>query len=185
MAFDWTKVDGYREDMTADEKLELLASYEAPNPEPAPEERRGPTVSKAQFDKVMSENASLKKQMRSRMTEDEQREEDRRASEEALRQELETLRKEKTISGHKASYLALGFGDDMAAEAAQALADGDTDNVFALTRKHITALERELRAKILKETPVPPAGEEDEATRADREFDKVRIAAGLPPKYKN
>ena len=34
MAFDWTTVDGYREDMSADEKLALLDNYEPAQPAP-------------------------------------------------------------------------------------------------------------------------------------------------------
>ena len=36
MAFDWTKIEGYREDMTAEEKLALLDNDPAPDPTPAP-----------------------------------------------------------------------------------------------------------------------------------------------------
>ena len=32
MAFDWTKIEGYREDMTADEKLALLENHEPSKP---------------------------------------------------------------------------------------------------------------------------------------------------------
>ena len=76
MAFDWTKVEGYSEDMTAEQKLELLNNL--PDPEPANEPEvqipKGAMISKAQFDKVSSELASVKKQLRSRMTEDEAKE---------------------------------------------------------------------------------------------------------------
>jgi len=30
MAFDWTKVEGYREDMTAEERVALLENYKSP-----------------------------------------------------------------------------------------------------------------------------------------------------------
>ena len=75
MAFDWTSIEGYREDMTADEKLALLDSYEAPkdnpappkdNPNPDPAPAPAPSkgmVSKAQFDKVSSELAAVKKHL--------------------------------------------------------------------------------------------------------------------------
>ena len=85
MAFDWTKVEGYREDMSADEKLALLDSYEAREDNPAPPKEdptHAPTpaptpakgmVSKAQFDKVSSELAAVKKQLRGKMSEDPER----------------------------------------------------------------------------------------------------------------
>jgi len=38
MSFDWTKIAGYREDMTADEKLALLDTQEEDNQPPAESE---------------------------------------------------------------------------------------------------------------------------------------------------
>ena len=157
MAFEWDKVEGYREDMTADEKLALLDNYE---PAPAPEPINSKVVPKSQFDKVSSELAAAKKQLKSKMSEDEQKELDRAASEEAMKQELATLRREKTIGSHKASFLSQGYDEALAEEAAVAMTDGDTDTVFSIMRKQSVNAEKALRAKILKETPVPPAGDE-------------------------
>ena len=75
MSFDWTKVEGYREDMTAEEKLSLLENMDTdPNPQPDPEPDPAPTpskapsregmISKAQFDKVSKELAAAKRQLR-------------------------------------------------------------------------------------------------------------------------
>lgn len=95
MAFDWTKIEGYDESMSAEEKLTLLEKIEEPEPEakkeePAPAPKPiGSQVSKQQYDKVSSELAALKKQLRSKMTEDEQREADRLATEEAMKMSLQ------------------------------------------------------------------------------------------------
>ena len=91
MAFDWNQLEGYKEDMTPEEKIALLENYDppapkndpaptpnpAPNPDPTPAPKGGATVSKAQFDKVASELAAVKKQLRGKMTEDEQKEYER------------------------------------------------------------------------------------------------------------
>lgn len=181
MAIDWTKIEGYREDMTADEKLALLEKIPEPENEPAPKPN-GAVVSKTQFDKVSSELASLKKQMRSRMSEDEQKEADRKASETAMREELDSLRKEKTFNSHKASFLSQGYDEAMAEEAATAMADGDMDGVFAVMKKHSAVAEKNLRAKILKETPVPPAGDDpDKDAKARKDAAQLREWFGLPP----
>lgn len=171
MAFDWTAVDGYREDLSAEEKLALLDSYEAPAPEPV--NMKG-YVPKTQFDSVASELAATKKQLRSRMTEDEAREADRAAHDEAVENELKALRREKTISTHKASFLAQGYDDTLATEAAVALADGDTDQVFALMAKQKTNAEKALRLQILKDAPVPPAGD-PVSDKAKEEAEKKRL----------
>lgn len=197
MNIDWTKIDGYREDMTADEKLELLSSYEAgnepastPGPAPAhiddkpeqnkPNPAKSSTVSKALYDKTASELAALKKQIRSRMTEDEQKEADRTANEEAMRAELAELRHEKTISTYKAAYLSLGYDDKLASDAASAMTDGDMDTVFAIMKQHSVTSEKALRAKLLKETPTPPAGGDPEAEKQKKQMADLRKIMGLP-----
>lgn len=190
MAFDWSAVEGYNEEMSAEEKLALLENYEAPKPEPSdngnsddqapkPAPMKG-YVPKTQFDKLSSELAAAKKQLRSRMTEEEAREADRAAEAEALQNELKELRREKQISAHKASFLARGYDDALAGEAAVAMADGDTDTVFALMAKQQAAAEKALRAQILKEAPTPPAGDNytDEAKKKAEE-EKLRKYFGL------
>ena len=201
MSFDWTKIAGYREDMTADEKLALLDTQEEDNQPPAePEpEKPSPTqpepekqpqpvkpaphmISKVQFDKVASELAKVKKELRARMTAEEQKEADRLANDEAMRLELESLRREKTLSNYKASYLSQGYDERIADEAATALADGDMDTVFALMKKQAVNSEKALRAKILKEIPVPPAGEAPNADmEKKKELESLRASFGLPP----
>lgn len=199
MSFDWTKIAGYREDMTADEKLALLDAQEEDNQPPAepepenqpptqPEPEQQPVkpsphmISKVQFDKVASELAKVKKELRARMTAEEQKEADRMANDEAMRLELESLRREKTLSNYKASYLSQGYDERLADEAATALADGDMDTVFALMKKQATNNEKALRAKILKEIPVPPAGETPSTDmEKQKEMEILRESFGLPP----
>ena len=189
MSFDWTKVAGYREDMTADEKLALLDKQEEETPAPAeaePEQapaKPGPgLISKTQFDKVASELAKVKKELRARMSAEEQREADRLANDEAMKLELETLRREKTLSNYRASYLAQGYDERLAEDAATAMADGDMDTVFALMKKQSAMAEKAMRARILKEIPVPPAGENPGADmEKKKEMESLRASFGLPP----
>lgn len=182
MAIDWTRYEGYRDDMTADEKLALIESVPPADPTPAvdpvpadpapkkPElkvEPKAGYVSKAQFDKTASELAALKKQMRARMSEEEIKAEEARTAHEAMEQELNTLRRNNTLSEHKAKFLALGYDETEADKMAIALTDGETDELFAgMKRRGITA-EKAMREKILKETPVPPAG--TDPTNAEKE----------------
>lgn len=192
MSIDWGSIEGYREDMTAEEKLALLDNYEPPKPtppEPTPEPKpdpkpspaKGGVVSKAQFDKVSSELAALKKQIRSQMTEDEQKELDRQAKVTEMETELNDLRHEKKVASYKASYLAQGYDEAMAEEAANAMADGDNDAVFAVMKRHAEAMEKNMRAKLLKETPVPPASETPKEEDKDKKMeDAMRRAMGLP-----
>ena len=188
MAFDWTQVEGYKEDMTADEKLALLDNFEIPkpaeaNPEPAPEPQpRGSMVSKAQFDKVSSELAAVKKQLRGKLSEDEQKELDRQQQQEAMEAELNALRRERALAGYKASYLAQGYDEALAEEAATAMIDGDMDTVFAAMKKNALNTEKALRAKILKETPVPPADDDpNNEQKKQEDMKRLRGFFGLTP----
>lgn len=205
---EWTQIEGYREGMSAEEKLALLESLEnSPTPAPAPAPKptptpapapapapaptpdpdpapapKGQTVSKAQYDKVSSELAAAKKQLRAKMTEDEQKEADRVAAQEAMQEELETLRKEKKLSTYKASYLAQGYDEALAEATATAMVEGDMELVFVNMKKHSEAMEKNLRAKILKETPVPPPGDDPEGKdKKNKEMAALREAMGLPP----
>lgn len=186
---DWGSVEGFREDMTAEEKVEFMSNYELPEPDPsaAPAEEvrdakpRTDMISKKQFDKVSSELAAAKRQLRSRMTEEEAKEEERRTAEEALRIELEELRREKTVSGYKAEHLAQGYDDRSAADAAEALASGDMENYFSIVRRQAQIAAKAMRAQILKDTPVPPAGNEADAdsAKAKRDSDTLRHWMGI------
>lgn len=196
MAFDWTKVEGYKEDMTPEEKLALLDNYT--DPEPAPKNDPAPTptpdpkndpapapkggmVSKAQFDKVSSELAAVKKQLRGKMTEDEAKELERQQHQEEMETELNTLRREKALAGYKASYLSQGYDEQLAEEAATAMVDGDMETVFAVMKKQSVNAEKAMRAKILKETPVPPASDDpNDEKKKQEEQKKLRGYFGLP-----
>ncbi len=196
--FDWTKIEGYREDMTSDEKIALLENYdpaaqvepkpesalEKPDPAPAPANpiAMKNLVPKAQLDKVSSELAAAKKQLKARMSADEQREAERLAEQEAIKTELETLRRDKTVSSYKASCLALNYDETLADEVAVAMADGDMETVFEGMKKHGQNMEKNLRAKILKETPVPPAGNDpNQDAKKLKEMADLRASFGLPP----
>lgn len=189
MDINWESIEGYSADMTAEQKLALLDNYEMPkadtDPAPKPEvdEPKKPvdkTISKAAYDKVASELASVKKQLRSRMSESEQLEEQRKEQDESLRLELEALRKEKTIASHRAALLGHGYDAKLADEAATALADGDMDNFFITMGKQAKLTESALRAQFLKDTPVPPAGEDlTKEQREKQEEEKFRKYFGL------
>lgn len=146
-------IEGYKPEMTAEEKLKLLDSYEIPDPD------YSGYIQKSAFDKTASELAEAKRQLKAKMTADEQAEAERATAQAELQQELETLRKERTVSNYKASYLALGYDEALASATAEALADGKTDVVFANQKVFIEAQQKVLNKEVLKGTPRPPAGE--------------------------
>lgn len=159
MAFDWTKVAGYREDMTAEEKVELLKGFdnEAPNPGEG-------YVSKKLYDTVASDLSAAKKQLKERMTADEQAQLEREAAEKALKDELNQLRRERAVNAFKAKLLEAKYGAEDAEKLAQAAADGKMDVFMDAIAKATASVEKTLRAEILKDTPRPGAGTGTEPT---------------------
>lgn len=181
MTIDWNNIEGYREDMTAEEKLALVENLPDPEPVSTTNPPKG-FISKKQFDELASQLAKTKKDLRSRQSEEEAKEADRQAQYDAMTAELEGLRKEKMLSTYKASFLAQGYDTEMADMAATAMADGDMDGVFAAMAKQSKIQEKAIRTKLLAETPVPPAGDGNADKLKEREEDnKRRKAFGLPP----
>lgn len=169
---DITKLEGYKPELTAEEKLALVERYEP--------DYTG-FVKKETFDKTASDLAETKRQLKARMTEDEQKEAERAAADEQIRVELETLRKEKTVSESKSRFLGLGYDETLAAETAQALAEGDMDKVFSNQAIHLENIKKAASAESLANDPNPPAGRGGSPDNAEKqEINKLRQAAGLP-----
>lgn len=141
-------IEGY-ENMSLEDKVKALEGYEP--------DMSG-FVSKATFDKTASELAGYKKQLREKQTDDEikaQKEAEERAK---LQNDYEALLKKVTISENKAKFLSLGYEDKLATETAEAMANGEIDKVFSSHKAHIEAMEKKIRADVLKETPTPASG---------------------------
>lgn len=153
MPIDITKIAGYREDMTAEEKLDLILN----NYEPAKPDYSG-WIKKETFDKTASELAEVKRKLKEKLTEDERKEAERQEAEAALKSELEALRKEKAISESKAKFLGLGYDEVLATETAQALVEGNMEKVFANQQIFIENVKKAERAANLADEPNPPAG---------------------------
>ena len=155
MKIDTTKIDGY-DKMTIEEKLSALESFEVEDPD------YSGYVPKAQFDKTASELAGTKKQLREKMSEEEIKAKEDAEKYEAIVKERDALLREKTVAGHKAKYLALGYDEKLADDTAEAMVSGDLDKVFANQKKHIESVKKEIRAEEIKKTPLPEGGTSSE-----------------------
>ena len=160
---DVTQIAGY-ESMRAEEKLNALEAYEVPDP------GSSGYVKKDVFDKTASELAAKKKELLEKMSEDEAAKQKDKEDKEAMQKELDALRRESTVSKTKAKLIALGYDEALAEDTAEAMADGNTEKVFANQQKHLTAFEKKVRADALKDTPKPtPDGDSKTMT-----LDKLR-----------
>lgn len=170
MAINWADIEGYNEEMTAEEKLALLDKADL-----TPKN----VIGKTMFDKLSSDYASLKKQYREKLTDEEKH----IADQKAMQDELETLKRDKVAAEYKASLKSLNFDDETANEAVKSLQDGDVNNLFSVLKRQQEAQEKALRAEIMRGTPGPngtekddnPENKETEAVKAARRLGREQI----------
>lgn len=145
--------DAYKEGMSLEDIEAALESVELPSDNSAEVERLKNALSKSN-----SEAASYKKQLREKMTADEQKEQKDKEEREELQNKYEQLLRESVISKNKAKLIAIGYDEALADDTAEAIANGDSDKVFANQQKHMASFEKKIRTEILKDTPKPTPG---------------------------
>lgn len=179
---DTKQIAGYDE-MTPEEKVKALEAFKLPEPD------YSGYVKKEVFDKTASEVADWKKKYKDQLSQEDAAKQDREERFAQMEQELEALRKEKTVSEYAARFIAQGYDESLAQETAQALSDGDTEKVFANQQRFLIEYAKKLNADALKSTPTPPAGVGAPAmtlkklkSLSDEEYN--RFAAEHPDEYK-
>jgi chromosome segregation ATPase len=179
MRIDTAKIENY-ETMSAEDKLKALEEYEFETP--APKENDEVTKLKAALSKANSDAAEWKRQFREKQTEAERAEAERKEHEAAVEDELRTLRRDKSVSGYVAQYLALGYTQELALKAAEATADNDAATIMSCQQEYIEAKTKELEAAALNKQPSITPGAPPTAKDADKDaINKTRGYFGLPP----
>ena len=145
--------DAHTEGMSVEDIEKALEGIELPTDNSAEIERLTNALSKSN-----SEAANYKKQLRDKMSAEEQKAKDDADKFNDLQSKYDALLRESTISKNKARLLALGYDDALATETAEAMAEGDTDKVFAAQKKHLDSVGKKIREDVLKETPKPTGG---------------------------
>ena len=172
-------IEGYAE-MSAEDKLKALEEYEFETP--APKESDEVTKLKNALSKANSDAAEWKRQFREKQTEAERAEAERKEREAAVEEELRTLRRDKTVSGYIAQYLALGYNKELALKAAEATADNDAATIMSCQQQYLAEKTKELEAAALNKQPTITAGSPPTAQVAEADaYNKMRKAWGLPP----
>ena len=180
MRIDTAKIEGYAE-MSAEDKLKALEEFEfeAPAPKESTDEVN---KLKTALSKANSDAAEWKRQFREKQTEAERAEAERAEREKAVEDELRTLRRDKTVSGYQAQCLALGYTQELALRAAEAMADNDAAAIMACQQEFLDAKQKELEAAALNKQPTLTTGSPPTAQGADLEaLNKQRRYFGLPP----
>lgn len=167
---DTSKIEGY-EGMTAEEKIKALEGYTFADPD------YSGYVKKDTFDKTASELAQVKKDLKARMTEDEVKKAEADAALTKLKEEVETLRNEKTISENKAQLIAVGYDETLAAETAKAMVEGDLSTVIKNQSLVIEKVKKDARGQAMADTPKPAGKATDgNKTITKEEFEKMSYA---------
>ena len=172
MKIDVTKIDGY-ENMSAEDKLKALEGYEFDVPTPKDNSEEVKNL-KESLSKANSQAAEWKRQFREKQTEAER--------EKAVEEELKSLRRDKSVSGYVAQCLALGYSAELAQKAAEAMADGNTSEIFACQQAFLEAKQKEIEAAALNKQPTLTSGSPPTAKQADHDaINRERSWFGLPP----
>ena len=177
------RIAGYAE-MSAEDKLKALEALEETD-NSAELERMKNAVSKAN-----SEAAAWKKKHNELLGEEERHNQEQADHLAQVEKKLADLLKEKTVSEYTAKFLGMGYEESLAKETAQAMADGDTEKVFANQVKFNDALKKAAIADKLKNTPRPGVGSDGGTvmtlkklrTLSDEEYEK--FATEHPEEYK-
>ena len=145
--------DAYKEGMSVEDIEKALGGIELPSDGSAEIERLKNALTKSN-----SEAADYKKQLREKMTAEEAKAKEDADKWDELQSKYDALLKESTITKNKARLLGLGYDDALATEVAEAMAEGDTDKVFAAQKKHLDSVEKKIREEAMKGTPKPTGG---------------------------
>lgn len=177
--------DAYKEGMSVEDIEAALAGIDLPTDNSAEIERL-----KAALSKSNSEAADYKKQLREKMTAEEAKAKEDADKWDELQSKYDALLKESNITKNKARLLALGYDDALATEVAEAMADGDTEKVFAAQKKHLDSVEKKIREEVLKDTPKPVGGKSTdtitkEKLRAMTPQERYDFSVQHPEEYKN
>ena len=162
--------DAYKEGMSLEEIETALKDIDLPTDNSAEIDRL-----KAALTKSNSEAADYKKQLREKMSAEEVKAKEDADKIEELIKERDALLREKTVAGHKAKFLTLGYDENLASETAEAMANGELEKVFTNQKKHLESVEKKIRADVLKDTPKPEGGNGSETITKEK-FSKMSIA---------
>ena len=177
MKIDVSQISGF-ESMSAEEKLKAVMDFEFEAPKMDNSEIN---KLKAALSKANSEAKEWKDQFRAKQSETERAEAERAEAEKALKEELATLRRGKVVDEYAKKCMGMGYDAALAAECAEAMADGRFNTVFEIQQKFMESKTKEIEAAALNKQPgltpgIPPVNVADKA-----EENKYRSYFGLPP----
>ena len=128
---------------------------------------------KKAIDKATADASEWKKKYMATQSESEKLSMEKAERDAAIKEELEMLRRENTVTKFAKSFMACGYTEEMATKAAEAQYSGDTDELFRLQKLHTENMEKKIRADIMKTMPVPATGNDDDVHITQEQFDNM------------
>lgn len=151
MKIDTSAIAGYAE-MSVEEKLAALEGFEMPE-STADIERYKNAVSKAN-----SEAAEYKRKLKEAAANSEKATAEANNELATIKEQLAALQREKSISEHKASFIAQGYSEALALDSATALMDNNPAKLFANMQTFMQEHDKALQAEKVGNMPRPGAG---------------------------
>ena len=168
MNIDTSKIEGY-ENMSAEDKVKALEALNLPDPD------YSGYVSKDVFDKKASEAASLSKQLKAHMTDEEKAKAESEARQKDLEEKYNALLTRTQIADNKASLIAIGYDEKLAEETAKAMVEGDIATVIKNQQVVIAAAEKKAKGEAMLNTP-NPKNEVNKTSITKEQFENMSYA---------
>lgn len=111
---------------------------------------------KASVSNASAEASKYKKSLKELQTAEQNKAQEEAEEKERMKEELTTLRKEKTISEYTSQFLGIGYSEALAKEKAEALANGDIAKANAVEKTFLEETGKKATAEALKNMGKPP-----------------------------
>ncbi len=147
------------------------------------------TKLKRERDKASREAVKYKQESLANKSESERKAIEKAEEDARIKEELAELRKESALNKLEKSFVALGYSEEMAKQAAEAQYEGNTDLLFQIQKKFFTEKEKQIKAKLMRDMPAPSIGNDDTISVTKEQFDKmgykerVELAKNHPKVY--
>jgi len=161
--------ESYKEDLTTQELIELLEKVEEPK-----DNSLELSKLKSAMDKASSEAADYKKKYKSLVDEQTLQNEEKEESIKAMQEELASAKKQLSVIENAKQMLALGYSDEQATKAANALAEGKLTEVFKIQKEVMDGKIKAVQEQGLKAMKEPLAqGSEAVTSITPEQFNKM------------
>lgn len=132
-------------------------------------------------DSLASENASLRKQVNAKMTEEELRAQQKAEEDDELRKKIADLEKKIALSDATERYMSMKMPKELAEKLAQAELDGDMNTVTTSINSFVEAQKKEVAEKVTADLyakmPIPKSGNGDGQIDYEKQYNE-KLASG-------